>query len=921
MKITMIIQRLLAVMMVVAYLAGSVQCGHAQEPIDEKGPNQIFLPTVMSAWDALSWSQIGGNPQRTNYTSMEVAPPYCYTWKWVEAPFASRVQPVVAGGMLYIGSMNGVIYARNSKTGAPIWSVTTGGPIRHSGAVGSGVVVFSSYDGYAYGLSPQTGAQIWKVYTGASATAPLYDPAAGRMYIATVMGKLYALSASTGNQIWSYDAAAPILTTPSLSADGQTIFLGTEKIQAIAVRASNGTEKWRTTLQGQSLAERYPVVVGNSVIYRSQPNFNFNELLREGDYVMDGTYNGGTYQPVNANWATDWTGVRTRIVNYLQAQAAKQTFFVLDANTGTSKGITPVLYTYGNNDIPNVPVSAPDGLYVTYRARHGIQTDSGTVHVSSAYDAELGKMNLSNLDITGLPFVQMSGQLQFRMTSDEPAMLTKGGNILLVDNWERLGGINTVSNSLVHVGAVSNDWPECYVQCGPGTTNPFFPLTGSGSAYPFPGPRVTEGHSRGGAVIADNMIYWLVIESGLAGISHKSGSSCPAPYIWQGTTGFDETPQAEISIYPDGAIQRNLADYVTLDLTTPNPNPPADLVTEVRSQVRAIVNSGNHLMPIFFQRGMTSSNVWPYNTTQPCSPTPCLPQITYGGIGNAYWHDPGEFLYTLALVYPYLEPQLKNDLKTYVAAEMNRYPPLQDLPWGENNWLKQGVTRELYDVPFRSSLNNWPPPAANISALYGLWLWSKNTGDWSYAQSHWSQAQTLFNARKGQMLYYADIAGAIGYARMAAHFGYTPDFNAGVNAAVSGMTAGLSFSTFQQRAESQYLDPRNQQTGLSAPVFFGMTPEVGLYLRENFSGGPQNYLLAKESGNNLRWWWLTRVGLHGEIGESSFLSPFVAWSHFLGHAYIIGDNQATLMKWLDRPWALGDLYYLQKLVATIQAAP
>ena len=55
------------------------------------------------------------------------------------------------------------------------------------------------------------------------------------------------------------------------------------------------------------------------------------------------------------------------------------------------------------------------------------------------------------------------------MTSDEPSALTMGGNILFVDNWERLGGIDVSTGELLHVGAVSNDWPECSAQCGPGT--------------------------------------------------------------------------------------------------------------------------------------------------------------------------------------------------------------------------------------------------------------------------------------------------------------------------------------------------------------------------------------------------------------------------------------------------------------------
>ena len=76
----------------------------------------------------------------------------------------------------------------------------------------------------------------------------------------------------------------------------------------------------------------------------------------------------------------------------------------------------------------------------------------------------------------------------------------------------------------------------------------------------------------------------------------------------------------------------------------------------------------------------------------------------------------------------------------------------------------------MNDTLSRSGLqiNNWPPVSANITAIYGLWLWSKNTNDYSYAQSHWSQIQSLYNSRiQTRCVINSDLAGAIGYYRLA----------------------------------------------------------------------------------------------------------------------------------------------------------
>jgi len=819
--------------------------------------------------------------------------------------------------------MDGVLYARNATTGAPLWSFQTGGPIRHSAGVAGTILIVSSYDGNTYALNTANGSLLWQVAAGSSATAPLIDAGRLRVFVASTSGVLTGLDLQSGDRLWSYDSGAPILTSPSLSSDGNLVFFANESIKAIAVDAASGAVRWQTGLQGQTMTERYPVVSGNTVLYRSQPIYFFHNLLRGwGDDIMDQA--GG----VLADWTADWNAVKPKILSFLNSTPSAQTFFALNATTGTSLGTLPVLYTYGNNDVPNVPVVSNGQIYVTYRARHGIQTDSGTVHVTTKYDAELGKLNLSTLDITALrAATNMAGTPQFRMTSDEPAMLSMGGDILWVDNWERLGGINTRTGQLIYSSTVSNDWPECSSQCGPGGSNAFFPMSGKPSdpAYPFPAPRVGEGRSRSGLVIANSMLYWKVIEGGLGAIAHDPDGVCATPLTWQDQL---QDPLSAWQLNPNVNANRAFAEYVTTDLTRPVANPPQSLVDRVRSEVGAFLAAAgsNHMVPYYLERGMSSETIWPYNTSPDKTG---IPIIQYGSHGNAFWQDPGELLYTMAMAYPYLDASLQSNLKTYMAAEMVRYPPLKDLPYEDSghDWLRSGAQRERYSVPFRNQLAYWPPPSVNYSVLYSLWLWSRNINDWSYATAHWSDIQALANTLGGasKVRYYADLAGSIGYARLAQQIkgSGSAEYTNGLNSAVSAMQASLNFAAFRDRAASDYLDPRDQATGWYAPVFYGIVPEVGLFLREKLQNQAQTYLASLEgynsSGVGLVWWYLTQVGAHAENGETSFELPFAAWSHFLAHAYILQEPQSALVRYLDRPWAPGDLYSIQKLVSAIQA--
>ncbi|MEZ4638472.1 MAG: PQQ-binding-like beta-propeller repeat protein [Caldilineaceae bacterium] len=120
------------------------------------------------------------------------------------------------------------------------------------------------------------------------------------MYVAASDGRVTALKAADGEVVWQIDVGAPVLTSPSLSEDGATVFLGTEDIEAVAVRATDGAPVWRTPLQGQSLAERYPVVLGNGVYYRSQPVDFFHTLLSQGSAVMNAA------GPLLPDWDADW---------------------------------------------------------------------------------------------------------------------------------------------------------------------------------------------------------------------------------------------------------------------------------------------------------------------------------------------------------------------------------------------------------------------------------------------------------------------------------------------------------------------------------------------------------------------------------------------------------------------------------------
>ena len=730
------------------------------------GPDYAPLLDPMAAPEeqaapGTDWPQLAHDAQRTGAAPQAVAGPYRFYWRWTGVPFASRAQPVVVGSRLFVGGLEGGMYAVDAsfdaQGGGPriLWRRELGSPVRAGAGVDGNVVVVGTQHGQLYGLDIATGQQLWSVATGgAIASAPLMS--GGTAYVGSGDGALYAVRTSDGTLLWRRPLGAPILSAAALSAGGDRVFVVAENAVAYAIDAATGAIAWQTQLQGQGSADRWPVVLGNLVVIRTQPIHSFHDLLLRGDKALESA------GPRLADWAADWNLVRPAIVQHLTSNPSDQTFFALDASTGQSRGVAPVLYTFGTNDAPAPPVVRGGALYLSHRPRHGIQTDSAAaVHVATQWDADLGRMDPASLDVVGVtssvPF-----NYQFRMTSDEPSVITAAGDLVLVDNWERLGAINLATGDLIPIAQTSHSSP-CYAGwTADNAQMPFY------EGCPLARPVIGEGNARSGAVTAAGRIFWLA--PGPAGSANGLSSIGPANGFTNPPAPPAPAPPSPGPLPPATPVPvSQLAGYVWAEPPRPVATPPADLRQRLEDEVGRMVASTDHLMPFYLERGFHGPGTWPPDATTGAD------DVTGVAESNGFWYDPGELVLTLSTAYPYLNPTLQTQVRAYLLAEMTRFPPLNNLPWPPDSWMTQGRAREPYAVPIRSLLGTWPPPGRPLQTLYALWAYARYTGDWAYVAAHWSEAQALFAAKAPAINQYAEIAGAIGYARMAQHLGHTAD--------------------------------------------------------------------------------------------------------------------------------------------------
>jgi outer membrane protein assembly factor BamB len=195
---------------------------------------------------------------------------------------AVQTSPAVSGGLVYVGSCDGGVYALNASTGSLVWKYQTWSSERHwpgvisSPAVSGGLVYVGSCDDNVYALNASTGSLVWKYTTGFWVES---SPAVsgGVVYVGSDDGDVYALNATTGALLWSHATGRGVSSSPAVS--GGLVYASSGDGNLYALNATTGVQIWACASGGSSPAVANGVVyVGSGTVYAlgspsSVPNF------------------------------------------------------------------------------------------------------------------------------------------------------------------------------------------------------------------------------------------------------------------------------------------------------------------------------------------------------------------------------------------------------------------------------------------------------------------------------------------------------------------------------------------------------------------------------------------------------------------------------------------------------------------------
>lgn len=204
---------LLIVTVVLTGAASSAPQEESASPTSTGGPGDWPFYRGSSGLTAVAPGALGDAPE--------------LAWSF-ETNGAVTASPVVADGVVYVGSVDGFLYAIDQKTGEKIWAYHTEDAVEAPAFVHGGRVYFGGCDGIFYALDRKKGEVVWRFPTGdkimASANLARLPGGEERLLVGSYDGSLYCLDMS-GKKRWAYATDNYVNGTVAV-ADGAAVFGG-----------------------------------------------------------------------------------------------------------------------------------------------------------------------------------------------------------------------------------------------------------------------------------------------------------------------------------------------------------------------------------------------------------------------------------------------------------------------------------------------------------------------------------------------------------------------------------------------------------------------------------------------------------------------------------------------------------------------
>jgi len=209
----------------------------------------------------------------------------------VEAPYEYdylHSSPVYNNGLIYIGGLNGKLYALDSKTGKQRWFFQSQAKIRSTPVIHGRHVYFGSWDGKFYCLDSSTGQKVWQFDSeGIIQDSPAIG--GGQVFFGSRSTKFVALDEKTGKLNWQYiHKNGSWAESSPVYRDGIVYVGSSDALKLFAFNAKTGVVKWVFKTGGWSWGK--PLLSNNKIYIgaiSASPYYFENVKLKSGIFSVD----------------------------------------------------------------------------------------------------------------------------------------------------------------------------------------------------------------------------------------------------------------------------------------------------------------------------------------------------------------------------------------------------------------------------------------------------------------------------------------------------------------------------------------------------------------------------------------------------------------------------------------------------------
>ena len=226
-----------------------------------------------------------------------------------------QFNPVLASGVLFVGSDDGRLYALDGRSGSVRWSFDAGVAIKGSAVAQGGVVAVADANGVLHAIDQATGMERWR----ADGISDVGNVSAGVLYAPGRDNAVHGFDLQSGAPRWTWQAPEPVLYVTVVADTAYVTAGGT--LHAVVI--ADGSERWSFDTQGvqASLAS----VAGDQVFVSTRAGAGALTALDLASGSRLWTFPGPSGAIISVGSIQDGT---------IYAPTSGQGFFALTARTG-----------------------------------------------------------------------------------------------------------------------------------------------------------------------------------------------------------------------------------------------------------------------------------------------------------------------------------------------------------------------------------------------------------------------------------------------------------------------------------------------------------------------------------------------------------------------------------------------------------